>query len=105
MKEFKNDNEKRDFLLVVISRYRIFLMKWLNVTRLEFIEIMSRRLNKDVAMCHLSALDLAGAIEMIQELKKFKWELTGSRNLNKKVNPREYAIKIKNKVNNLKEEN
>lgn len=104
MKEFKNDEEKRDFLLVIIARYRIFLMKWLNVTRTEFIEIISRRLNKNVELCHLDTLDLDGSIEMIQELKKFKWELTGSRNLNKKVNPRTYALKMKNNKN-LKEEN
>lgn len=104
MKEFKTNKEKRDFLLIIIAKYRAFLMKWLDVTRLEFIRIMSRRLGKDESMCHLSALDLDGAIEMIQELKKFKWELTGSRNLNKKVNPRTYALKIKNNKN-LKEEN
>lgn len=104
MKEFKDDKEKRDFLIVIISRYRAFLMKWLDVTRTDFIGIISRRLGKEESECHFSSLNLDGAIEMIQELKKFKWELTGSRNLNKKVNPRAYALKVKyNK--NIEEEN
>ena len=104
MKEFKDDKEKRDFLIVIISRYRAFLMKWLDVTRTDFIGIISRRLGKDKNLCHLNTLDLDSAIEMIQELKKFKWELTGSRNLNKKVNPRAYALKVKYSKN-IKEEN
>lgn len=101
MKQFNNDNEKRDFLLPIISRYRIFLMKWLGVTRLELIGILSRRLNIPEEKCHLKNMSLGDSILMIQELKKFKYELTGSKRLPEKVNPRAYAIKVKGK---LKEE-
>lgn len=101
MKQFNNDNEKRDFLLPIISRYRIFLMKWLGVTRLELIGILSRRLNIPEEKCHLKNMSLGDSIIMIQELKKFKYELTGSKRLPEKVNPRAYAIKVKGK---LKEE-
>ncbi len=102
MKEFKDDNEKRAFLIPIISRYRIFLMKWLGVTRTEIIGILSRRLNIPEEKCHLSNLDLGDSIIMIQELKKFKYELTGSKRLPEKVNPRVYAMQIKGK---LEEEN
>ena len=42
--------------------------------------------------------NLDDCVEMIQELKQFKWELTGSKRLPEKVNPRKYAdeIKLKN---------
>lgn len=95
MKEFKTDNEKLQFLLPIVSRYRIFLMKYLDVTRLQLIGIISRRLNKTEDECHLSKLDLNGCIEMIKELKQFKYELTGSKRLPEKVNPRTYAKQIK----------
>ena len=36
--------------------------------------------------------------EMIQALKMFKWELTGSKRLPEKVNPRQYALEVKNKI-------
>lgn len=98
MKEFKNDGEKRDFLLPIISRYRIFLMKWLGVTRLELLGIISRRLNVSEDKCHLKNMSLGDSIIMIQELKKFKYELTGSKRLPEKVNPRAYALKIKGKI-------
>lgn len=95
MKEFKNDEEKRDFLIPIISRYRIFLMKWLGVTKTDLIQIISRRLNVPESKCHLKNLDLGDSIIMIQELKKFKYELTGSKRLPEKVNPRTYALKVK----------
>ena len=96
MKDFKTDQEKLNFLLPIVARYRIFLMKYLDVTRLQFIGIISRRLNKTEDECHLKNLQLGDCINMIQELKQFKYELTGSKRLPEKVNPREYAIKIKN---------
>lgn len=101
MKEFKNDKEKLDFLIPIVSRYRIFLMKFLDVTRLQFIGIISRRLNVSEEQCHLKSLSLGDCIIMIQELKKFKYELTGSKRLPEKVNPRTYALKVKAR---LKEE-
>lgn len=101
MKEFKNDNEKKDFLIPIVARYRIFLAKWLGVTRTQLIEILSRRLGIEESKCHLSNMDLGDIIIMIQELKKFKYELTGSKRLPEKVNPRTYAIRVKG---NLKEE-
>lgn len=101
MKQFSSDIEKRDFLLPIISRYRVFLMKWLDITRLELIGILSRRLNIPESKCHLKNMSLGDSIIMIQELKKFKYELTGSRRLPEKVNPRAYALKVKGK---LKEE-
>lgn len=97
MKNFKNDEEKRDFLIVVVARYRIFLMKWLNVDKTTLKEIISRRMNIDVENCSLKSLDLEQTITMIKELKQFKYELTGSKRLPDKVNPRAYAIKVKNK--------
>lgn len=97
MKKFNSDEEKRDFLIPIIARYRIFLMKWLDIDRVSFKEVLSRRMNIDVSECSLKSLDLEKAIEMINELKKFKYELTGSKRLPEKVNPRAYAKQIKNK--------
>lgn len=99
MKEFKNDREKIDFLIPIISRYRIFIAHYIGITKTQLIGILSRRLNKSEEDCHLKAINnLDDCVEMIQELKQFKWELTGSKRLPEKVNPRKYAdeIKLKN---------
>lgn len=95
MKEFKDEQEKLEFLIPIVARYRIFLMKYLDVNKTQFMGIISRRLNKAEEECHLSKLDLGDCISMIKELKKFKYELTGSKRLPEKVNPRAYAIQIK----------
>ena len=95
MKEFKDDEEKKDYLIPIIARYRIFLMKWLDVDKTHFKNILSRRMNIDVEDCSLKNLNKDKAISMITELKQIKYELTGSKRLPRKVNPRAYAIKIK----------
>jgi hypothetical protein len=97
MKDFKDDNEKREFLVPICARYRIFLQKWLDVTKSEFREIICRRLDITEGEYHLKNLSLGDIINMIQELKMFKYELTGSKRLPKNVNPRAYALKVKNK--------
>ena len=96
MKEFKSDKDKQDFLIPIVARYRIFLMKWLDVDKTTLKGILSRRMNIDVESCSLKSLNLEKTIEMIKELKQFKYELTGSKRLPEKVNPRAYAIKVKN---------
>lgn len=95
MKIFKDNEEKLSFLIPIVARYRIFLMKWLDVPKTQFIEIISRRLNWPQENCHLKSLSLETCVIMIEELKKFKYELTGSKRLPEKVNPRAYALKIK----------
>ena len=97
-----DNDEKLKKLIIVISRYRIFIMKYLDITKTQLIGIISRRLQKPESECHLSKLDLESSIKMIQDLKQLKFELTGSRRLPENVNPRKYALKIKEK---LKEEN
>ena len=89
------DIKKRDYLIPIIARYRIFLMKWLDVDKTHFKQILSRRMNIGIDNCSLKSLNKDRAIIMIKELKQFKYELTGSKRKTKKVNPRAYAIKIK----------
>ena len=99
MKEFKDDQEKIQFLIPIISRYRIFLAHYIGITKTQLIGILSRRLNKPEVECHLKGMtSIDNCVEMIQELKKLKYELTGSRRLPEKVNPRKYAEQIKNNV-------
>lgn len=102
MKEFKSEQEKMKFLIPIIARYRIFLQKYLDITRSDLIKILSRRLNKPEDQCHLSSMKtIDDCNEMIQELKKFKYELTGAKRLPEKVNPRKYAIDLKLKNKNI----
>lgn len=99
MKEFKNDKEKIAFLIPIIARYRIFIAHYIGITKTQLIGIISRRLNKSEEDCHLKSIKtLDDCVEMIQALKNFKWELTGSKRLPEKVNPRQYAKVIKAKV-------
>lgn len=95
MKEDENNIEKRNYLIPIIARYRIFLMKWLDVDKTHFKQILSRRMGIGIEECSLKNLNTDKAIVMIKELKNFKYELTGSKRLPEKVNPRAYAIKIK----------
>lgn len=95
MKEFKDDNEHLKFLFPIISRYRIFLMKYLNITKTELISELSNRLHlseEELHLKHIKSLDKGKLV--IDELKKWKQELTGSRRLPEKVNPRDYAKKL-----------
>lgn len=95
MKEFKNDQEHLAFLFPIISRYRIFLMKYLNINKTDLINKLSERLNIPEAELHLKTIkDLDKGKLIIEELKKWKAELTGSRRLPEKVNPRDYAKKL-----------
>ena len=99
MKEFKNDKEKIDFLIPIIARYRIFIAHYIGISKTQLIAILSRRLNKSENECHLKSIKtLDECVEMLQELKLFKWELTGSKRLSEKVNPRKYAKLVKNKI-------
>lgn len=95
MKEFKNDMEHLAFLFPIISRYRIFLMKYLNITKTEVIAELSKRLNIPEDELHLKHIkDLNKGKLVIEALKTWKQELTGSRRLPEKVNPRDYAKKL-----------
>lgn len=99
MKEFKDDAEKIKFLIPIISRYRIFIAKYIGVHRSQVIQIMSRRLNKPEEQCHLRQITTIEACnEMIKALKEFKYELTGSKRLPEKVNLGEYVKKLKNNI-------
>lgn len=103
MKEFKNDKEKLEFMKPIIARYRIFIMHFLNITRTELIEQLSLRMNKPVETLHLKNItDLQDSYDIIEELKVWKKELCGTRILPLKVNPRQYADKIKLKLNDNK---
>ena len=57
MKEFKNDREKIDFLIPIISRYRVFIAHYIGITKTQLIGILSRRLNKPEEDCHLKAIN------------------------------------------------
>lgn len=96
MKEFKDNNEKLIFMFPIIARYRIFICKYLDITKTELLEQLGSRLNKDPKKLHLKYIKtLQEANEIIEALKTWKKELTGSRRLPKKVNPRDYAKKLK----------
>lgn len=89
-----NEQDEQKFLFVIISRYRMFLMKYLNVTKTELLDLLGKRMNKNPENLHLKKIkELNTTYEILEELKVWKCELTGSRNLPKKVNPRDYAKK------------
>ena len=91
MREFKNDREKLTFMIPIISIHRIFLMKYLDITETELLERLSERMNKSVEDLHLKHVKtLQEANDIIEALKIWKSELTGSRRLPEKVNPRDY---------------
>lgn len=99
MIEFKSDEEKIEFLKPIISKYRIFIAKYIGVSVNKVIGMLSRRLNIPEEDCHLSkitSLDLC--LRMIEDVKKFKWELTGARRLPKKCSIRNYAITVKSRI-------
>ena len=96
MKEFIDDNEKLAFMFPIIARYRIFLMKYLDISKTELLEQLGERMHKAPRDLHLQKVkNLEEAIEMIEALKNWKKDLTGSRRLPEKVNPRDYAKKLK----------
>lgn len=99
MIEFKSDEEKIEFLKPIISKYRIFIAKYIGVNVKKVIGILSRRLDVPEEDCHLSnlhSLDLC--LRMIDDVKKFKWELTGVRRLPKCCNISEYVRSVKEKI-------
>lgn len=99
LKHFKNDREKINFLIPIIARYRIFIMKYLNITRLELIEQLSLRLSIPEKFCHLKNIKtLQQCDNIIKELKNWKQELTGSKRLPENVNPRDYAKKLRGEL-------
>lgn len=96
MREFKNDQEKLTFMFPIISRYRIFLMKYLDISKTELLEELGNRMNVSVDKLHLKHIkELNQANDIIEALKVWKAELTGSRRLPEKGNMRDYAKKLK----------
>lgn len=96
MREFKDDNEKLIFMFPIIARYRIFICKYLDISKTELLEELGLRMNKDPKNLHLKNIkSLQDANNMIEALKCWKKDLTGSRRLPEKVNPRDYAKKLK----------
>lgn len=96
MREFKNDQEKLTFMFPIISRYRIFLMKYLDISKTELLEELGNRMNVPADKLHLKHIkQLNQANDIIEALKVWKAELTGSRRLPEKGNMRDYAKKLK----------
>ena len=101
MIEFKSDEEKIEFLKPIISKYRIFISKYIGISCKNVIGILSRRLKIPEEDCHLTSISsLEHCVLMLEELKKLKWELTGVRRLPKCGNIRNTLLIIKT-VENL----
>lgn len=99
MKQFSSEKEKVSFLLVVISKYRIFLMKYLNLTKLQLVDILANRLKIPTQNCRLRNIKTLEDCELILNgLKDWKKEVTGSKRLPKNVNSRDYAKKVRGEL-------
>lgn len=93
--EFIDDAHKLIHMKKVIARYRIFIMKFLNITKTELIYELSKRMNKSERSLHLRNINtLQESYDVVEVLKDWKLEMTGSRRLPDKVNPRDYAKKL-----------
>lgn len=90
-----NEKQHLNQLYVLIGKYRIFLMKYLGLTRVELLKEFSKRLNVPEAEVHLKTIKtVEQGDKMLSALKDWKQELTGVRRLPYKVNPRDYAKKL-----------
>lgn len=82
-----NEKQHLNQLYVLIGKYRIFLMKYLGLTRVELLEEFSKRLNVPEAEVHLKTIKtVEQGDKMLSALKDWKQELTGVRRLPYKVN-------------------
>lgn len=80
-------------MLITVSRYRIYLMKYLNISKTELLKILAERMNLTENKVHLKDIkDLNKCSRILNELKTWKCELTGVRRL-KPGNPRDLAKK------------
>ena len=94
MKEFKTEQEHIDFLKPIISRLRIYIQAYENISKTELLEILSKRMNKQVEQLHLKQLtDFQLTCDIIDELKNWKKELCDIRNIQPKTNLRQLAKK------------
>lgn len=94
MKEFKTEQEHIDFLKPIISRLRIYIQAYENISKTELLEILSKRMNKQAKQLHLKQLtDFQLTCDIIDELKNWKKEICGIRNIQPKVNLRQLAKK------------
>ena len=73
MKEFKTEQEHIDFLKPIISRLRIYIQAYENISKTELLEILSKRMNKPEEQLHLKQLtDFQLTCDIIDELKKLE---------------------------------
>lgn len=80
-------------MLITVSRYRIYLMKYLGLCKSELLVELSERLGKTEEEVHLRNINTIEECSVIlSELKKWKAELTGVKRL-KPGNPRDLAKK------------
>lgn len=80
-------------MLITVSRYRIYLMKYLNISKTELLKILAERMNLTENEVHLKDIkDISKCSKILNELKTWKCELTGVRRL-KPGNPRDLAKK------------
>lgn len=94
MKEFKTEQEHIDFLKPIISRLRIYIQAYENTSKTELLEMLSKRMNKHTEQLHLKQLtDFQLTCDIIDELKNWKKELCGIRNIQPKTNLRQLAKK------------
>lgn len=94
MKEFKTEQEHIDFLKPIISRLRIYIQAYENISKTELLEMLSKRMNKHTEQLHLKQLtDFQLTCDIIDELKNWKKELCGIRNIQPKTNLRQLAKK------------
>lgn len=91
--------EELSKMLITVSRYRIYLMKYLNINKTELLKELSKRINISEQSLHLSQIqDIEHCSVILKALKDWKLELTGVKNL-KKGNPRDLAKKDLGKYN------
>lgn len=80
-------------MIITVSRYRIYLMKYLGLTKTDLLKQLAIRLNKDEFQVHLKNINTLEECSIIlDELKTWKAELTGTRRL-KPGNARDLAKK------------
>lgn len=80
-------------MMITVSRYRSYLMKYLGLTKTQLLNQLANRMNKNEVEVHLKQItDIDKCSEILNELKTWKCELTGVRRL-KPGNPKDLAKK------------
>lgn len=82
MKKFKNEQQHLEFLKYICARYRLFVMKYLRITKNQILELTSKQLHWNIEDCHIKNIQTLQQIDtLIQFYKGMCKSLIGKKNL------------------------